>query len=227
MHRLCFQRDLSALNAAHIQHIVDKGQKMLAGNGYLFQIVLYLTAVVDVRLRQRGEADDGIHGRSDVVGHIKQELPLGEIGLGFTLHGKLECDVFLFERLPVFLLRVLLLCKEIPCGVPAEDLHKCQDQDIHDQRDHQIHHGEGIDLTGGNIGIEVIVLSVAIHSIALLDALRRVYADQLIRMAASPDRHEPFIFKDVRTDQSGIVGGRYPVILRYQKSPRGADLIAI
>ena len=200
---------------------------MLAGNGYLFQIVLYLTAVVDVRLRQRGEADDGIHGRSDVVGHIKQELPLGEIGLGFTLNGKLECDVFLFERLPVFLLRVLLLYKEIPCGVPAEDLHKRQDQDIHDQRDHQIHHGEGIDLTGGNIGIEVIVLSVAIHSIALLDALRRVYADQLIRMAASPDRHEPFIFKDVHTDQSGIVGGRYLVILRYQKSPRGADLIAI
>ena len=70
---------------------------MLAGNGYLFQIVLYLTAVVDVRLRQRGEADDGIHGRSDIVGHIKQELPLGKIGLGFTLNGKLERDVFLLE----------------------------------------------------------------------------------------------------------------------------------
>ena len=113
MHRLCFQRDLPALNAAHIQHIVDKGQKMLAGNGYLFQIVLYLTAVVDVRLRQRGEADDGIHGRPDIVGHIKQELPLGKIGLGFTLNGKLERDVFLLERLPVFLLGVLLLYKEI------------------------------------------------------------------------------------------------------------------
>ena len=50
-----------------------------------------------MRLRQRGEADDGIHGRSDVVGHIKQELPLGKIGLGFTLNGKLERDVFLLE----------------------------------------------------------------------------------------------------------------------------------
>ena len=122
---------------------------------------------------------------------------------------------------------MLLLHKEILCGVPAEDLHKRHDQNIHDQRDHQIHHGEGIDLTGGNIGIEVIVPSMAIYPIALFDALRRVYADQFIRMAASPDRHEPFIFKDARTDQSGIVGGRYPVILRHQKSPRGADLIAI
>ena len=124
MHRLCLQRDLSTLNAAYIQHIIDKGQKMLAGNGYLFQIVLYLVMVVDVRLRQRGETDDGIHGRPDIVGHIKQEFPLGKIGLGFTLNGELECGVFLFERLPVFLLGVLLLHKEIPCGVPAESLHK-------------------------------------------------------------------------------------------------------
>lgn len=153
MHRLCLQRDLSTLNAAYIQHIIDKGQKMLAGNGYLFQIVLYLVMVVDVRLRQRGETDDGIHGRPDIVGHIKQELPLGEIGLGFTLNGELECGVFLFERLPVFLLGVLLLHQEIPCGVPAESLHKRQNHDIHDQRDYQIHHGEVIDLMGGNIGI--------------------------------------------------------------------------
>ena len=227
MHRLCLQRNLSILNAAHIQHIVDKGQKMLAGNGYLFQIVLYLVTVVDVRLRQSGETDDGIHGRSDVVRHIKQELPLGEIGLGFTLNGKLECGVFLFERLLVFLLGVLLLHKEILCGVPAESLHKRQNQDIHDQRDHQIHHGEVIDLTGGNIGIEGIVPPMAVHSIALLNALRSVHADQFICPVASPDRHEPFTLENVHTNQSGVVGGRYPVLLHHQKSPRGVDPIAV
>ena len=80
---------------------------MLAGNGYLFQIVLYLVMVVDVRLRRRGETDDGIHGRLDIVGHpgtklfsyhlfhlenvLKLNLEVGCVNLYFSmLSGKIS-----------------------------------------------------------------------------------------------------------------------------------------
>ena len=78
---LClFQVELAALNAAHIQDIIDQREQMVAGGQDLAQIVLDLVLVVNAADRQCGEADDGIHGRADIVRHIGKEGTLGPVG---------------------------------------------------------------------------------------------------------------------------------------------------
>ena len=75
-----FQMDLSAFNAAHIQHIVDEGEQMVAGCKGLGKVVLHPILIVDIADRQRGKADDGVHGGADIVGHIGKEGALGAVG---------------------------------------------------------------------------------------------------------------------------------------------------
>ena len=71
------QMDFTALDAAHIQHIVDDGQQVIAGGEYLIQIIAQLFPVAHVGLCQGGKADHRIHGCADIVGHIGQERALG------------------------------------------------------------------------------------------------------------------------------------------------------
>ena len=54
---------------------------MPGGQADLLQAVLQPLAVVQVGLGQRGHADDGVHGRADVVAHGGEELALGPAGL--------------------------------------------------------------------------------------------------------------------------------------------------
>ena len=75
-----FQMELSAFDAAHIQHIVDEGEQMVAGSKGLGQIILHPLLVVNIADRQCGKADDGVHGGTDVVGHIGKEGALGAVG---------------------------------------------------------------------------------------------------------------------------------------------------
>jgi len=75
-----FQMDLSAFNAAHIQHIVDEGEQMVAGCKGLAKIILHPLGIVDIAERQRSKADDGVHGGADIVGHIGKEGALGAVG---------------------------------------------------------------------------------------------------------------------------------------------------
>ena len=75
-----FQMELSAFDAAHVQHVVDEGEQVLAGGKGLGEIILHPLLVVNVADRQRGKADDGVHGGADVVGHIGKEGALGAIG---------------------------------------------------------------------------------------------------------------------------------------------------
>ena len=75
-----FQMDLSAFDAAHIQHIVDEGEQVIAGSEGLGEVILHPFLVVDVADRQCGEADDGIHGGADIMGHIGKEGALGAVG---------------------------------------------------------------------------------------------------------------------------------------------------
>ena len=78
---LCFfQVELTALNAAHIQDIIDQREQMVAGGQDLAQIVLDLVLVVNAADRQCGEADDGIHGRADIVRHVGKEGTLCPVG---------------------------------------------------------------------------------------------------------------------------------------------------
>ena len=54
---------------------------MFAGNGDFLQIVLHARSVVHVRFRQRGETQNRVHRRSDVVAHAVQKRGLGAAGL--------------------------------------------------------------------------------------------------------------------------------------------------
>ena len=74
-----------ALDAAHVQDVVDQAHQMVSGGEYFFQILLHLVLPVDVGDGQGGKAHDGVHGGADIVGHVGQEHALGlagPVGLG-------------------------------------------------------------------------------------------------------------------------------------------------
>ena len=87
---LLLQLDAAAFDSAHIQHIVDEGQQMVAGGQNLGQIFPHLVGVFHIGHRQRGKADDGVHGGADVVRHIGQESTLGSVGALGRLHRILQ-----------------------------------------------------------------------------------------------------------------------------------------
>ena len=90
------QMDLTALNAAHIQHIVDKGKQVVARCENLAQIVPHLFFVVNIADSQCGKADDGVHRGADVVGHIGKESALGTVGSFRCMNSLRERLVHLF-----------------------------------------------------------------------------------------------------------------------------------
>ena len=81
VHRARLERDLAALDAAHVEHVVDEREQVLARRRGLFQVVEHLLTVVDMGGRKRGKADDRVHRRSDVVRHPGKELAFGMVGL--------------------------------------------------------------------------------------------------------------------------------------------------
>ena len=97
VHRARLERDLAALDAAHVEHVVDEREQVLARRRGLFQVVEHLFAVVDMGGRKRGEADDRVHRRADVVRHIEQEFALGAVGRRFLTDGAFKLGVFLLE----------------------------------------------------------------------------------------------------------------------------------
>ena len=70
VHHALFKLNSTTLDTAHVQDLVDKAQQMLARSMDLAQVVLNLLRFLDMRLRQRGEAYDGVQGRADVMTHV-------------------------------------------------------------------------------------------------------------------------------------------------------------
>ena len=76
---------------------------MVGGGGDLAQIVPHQLSVIQVGGRQISEADDGVHGGADVVGHIVEKHGLGLGGpLGFD-QGLLQEFALLLELFVGFL----------------------------------------------------------------------------------------------------------------------------
>ena len=99
--RLLHQLHLAGLDLAHVQHLVNEAQQVLAGKGDLLQAVPHPGLIVNVGGGNGGHADDAVHGGADVVGHIGQELGLGPVG-GFRrvvgLLQRLLLQTFLFDE---------------------------------------------------------------------------------------------------------------------------------
>ena len=85
--RLCIQRHLAGLDFAHIQHIVNQAQQMLAGLLHLPNIGVNLRRVILVVGHQLGDAHDGIHRRANIMGHVGQEVAFCAAGLPGRLLG--------------------------------------------------------------------------------------------------------------------------------------------
>ena len=70
--RKLFRGDLhpAGIDAGHIQHVVDQAEKMSTGGFDFVQRVDHPRLFVNVLLGQRGHANDGVHGRADIMAHI-------------------------------------------------------------------------------------------------------------------------------------------------------------
>lgn len=112
VHRAQFERNLAALDTAHIEYIVDEREQMLARRRGLFQVVEHLLTVVDMGGRKRGEADDRVHRRADVVRHIEQKFALGAVCRRFLTDSAFKLGVFLLKRGLIFLFERFLLLEE-------------------------------------------------------------------------------------------------------------------
>ena len=66
---------------------------MVAGGKDLGKVVLHALLVVQAADRQRGKADDGIHGSADIVGHTGKEGALGTVGVFGGGNGIRKCPV--------------------------------------------------------------------------------------------------------------------------------------
>ena len=64
------KRHSSALNAAHVQNVIDQAQQMNAGCPYFAEAVDDFFPVVDMLCGNVREADDRVHGSPYVMGHI-------------------------------------------------------------------------------------------------------------------------------------------------------------
>ena len=80
MERLLLQRHLAALDAAHIEDVIDEGQKMLARHPDLSEVITHLVRMLELRRCELGEADDGIHRGTDIVRHIIEKGGFRRIG---------------------------------------------------------------------------------------------------------------------------------------------------
>ena len=81
MQRLLQNSHLAAFDTAHIQHIINKRQQMLTSYADFLQIILQHFWLIHMRSRQRGEADNRVHRRADIMRHAVEELRLGTVGL--------------------------------------------------------------------------------------------------------------------------------------------------
>ncbi len=68
--------NLSTLNPAHIQDIVDQREQMDAGGKDLAQIILNPFLVINITYSQCRKADNRIHWCPDIVRHIRKECTL-------------------------------------------------------------------------------------------------------------------------------------------------------
>ena len=70
------QFHLAALNAAHVQNVVDERQQMLAGQFDFLQIFRRFRREAGLLLHQADIAHDGVHRRPDVMAHVRKERAL-------------------------------------------------------------------------------------------------------------------------------------------------------
>ena len=78
---LCFfQMDLSALNTAHIQYIIDQREQMIAGCEDLAQVIPYSFLIINIAYSQCRKTNNRIHWGPDIVRHVGKKRTLCMVG---------------------------------------------------------------------------------------------------------------------------------------------------
>ena len=101
-----FDLHLAAFDAAHIQHVVDQTEQMIAGRGDFTQIILHLLLIIHMSSGKRGKTYDGVHRRPDIVGHIVQERGFCPVGMLRRCQRILQIDLLLLQ--PLFQLFLII-----------------------------------------------------------------------------------------------------------------------
>ena len=78
--QLLDQNYMAAFNAAHVQYIIDQAEKVLRGGPDDGKALVNLNGIVAPGQGEFGHADNGVHGRADVVAHGGKEVGLGLAG---------------------------------------------------------------------------------------------------------------------------------------------------
>ena len=227
MHRALLELYFSALDAAHIQHIVDEGEEVLAGSGDLFQVVQHLLPVVDVGRSQRGEADDGVHRGADVVAHVEQELPLGAVCRPLVLERDLQLAVLLLQLGLILLLLLLFLLLHLLCRAPAQRLKDDHEQDITGQCHQDGGDGRTEDRSAICIRIEVKGTPVAVHPEIGAGAVPAAGVGQHLRDPDFADLLYRRAVRGVLPDQLRAVGGDDLIVLHDEQGAAGLFRVAI
>ena len=213
MHRLFLDLHLAALDAAHVQHIVDEGEQVLAGGGDLFQVVQHLFLIINMGRRQRGEADNGVHRGADVVAHVEQELPLGAVCRCLVPDGKLQLAVLLFQLgviLPLLLFPLLLRSRR---RAAAQRLQHCHTDQIEDQCSQQCAAGIAEHRFFVDIEIQIKILSVAVHPEIAAGICPVAGVGQNVGRTGLADALHQRAVRGVQSDEARVVCGDHLVVL--------------
>ena len=91
------KRHFAAFDFRHIEYVVYESQKVFARESDFFKTVVYLLFIIHVCACDRRHADNGVHGRANVVRHIGQEFAFCRI----CAYCRLFCGVKLIHVLAV------------------------------------------------------------------------------------------------------------------------------
>ncbi len=127
MHQVCqgkhflIQGHAPAVNARHVQHVIDQAHQMGGSRLDLLQAVLYPGLLIYVGQTDGSHSHNGIHGSPDVMGHIGKEIALGLVGRLRSLQGVLQRVIHLLQLLPA--LQTVLQSVQNPQFMPIAQHH--------------------------------------------------------------------------------------------------------
>ena len=75
------QRQLTALNFAHVQHVVDEAEQMSGGEIDFIETIQHPVLVAQAALGNRGHANNTVHRRAHIMGHAGEKVALCRVGL--------------------------------------------------------------------------------------------------------------------------------------------------
>ena len=124
---------LTALQIAHLQNIIDKGEQMVCGGAHFAAVGAYQRRIVRMGGVNFQKTDDAVERGADVVAHAGEEAGFGGVGPVSLLHGGAKLAVFLLKLPGVLLLGGQLLFPVALDGPQAETVDGADSNEVKHQ----------------------------------------------------------------------------------------------